>query len=107
MLTDKEIQFFKELNDKKIPFIIVGMMAAVLQDVPVVTRDIDLWFLNTDDPRLGDVAKTCDAVFLPANFTFQMPPRIGGDSFKNLDIIFGIAGLNSFEEEYKNATTKP
>lgn len=32
-----------------------------------------------------------------------MPPLLKGDDFENFDIIFGIAGLNSFEEEYQNA----
>lgn len=103
MLTDPEIQFLKELNENKVPFLIVGMMAAVLQDVPLVTRDVDLWFQNTEDPKLVQAAKSCGAVFMPANMIFQMPPRIGGEAFKNFDVVYGIVGLDSFEEEYKNA----
>lgn len=103
MLTEKEIQFLQELNNHKIPFLIVGMMAAVLQDAPVTTNDIDLWFPDTEDPKLGEVAKKCGGVFIPANLTFQMPPLLGGESFENLDVVYGIQGLHSFFEEYKNA----
>lgn len=103
LLTENEIQFFNELKKNNVPFMIVGMMAAVLQDVPLVTRDIDLWFKNTEDPRLDDVARACGGVFMPASMIFQMPPQLLGDAFKNLDVVYGIAGLNSFDEEYKNA----
>lgn len=105
MLTEKEILFLKELNVKNIPFLIVGMMAAVLQDVPLTTQDIDLWFENTDDPRLNEAAQRCGGVFLPVNLMFQIPPLLGGDDFQNLDVVYGIQGLNSFQDEYENALT--
>lgn len=103
ILTEKEIQFLKELNDNQIQFMIVGMMAAVLQDVPMVTQDIDLWFQNTEDLRIAEIAKKLGGVFLPVNTLFLMPPLLKGDDFENFDIIFGIAGLDSFEKEYQNA----
>lgn len=103
ILTEQEIRFLQELNNSKIPFLIVGMMAAALQDAPFATQDVDLWFKNTDDPQLVDVAQKCGGVFIPANMIFQMPPLIMGEAFNNLDIVYGIQGLSSFDEEYKQA----
>ena len=103
ILTEQEIRFLQELNNSQIPFLIVGMMAAALQDAPFATQDVDLWFENTDDPRLVEVAQKCGGVFIQANMTFQMPPLLKGEAFSNLDIVYGIQGLSSFDEEYKQA----
>ena len=103
MLSEKEKQLLKELQAAHIDFMIVGLSAAVLQYAPVVTQDVDLWLRNVDDPKISECCKRVGGIFLPLNLNFQMPARFAGESFENLDIVIGLSGIGSFDQEYKEA----
>jgi hypothetical protein len=59
---EREIGFLQELVRQKIEFIIVGLSAAALQGVPVVTQDIELWFREMPAPGLDEALKNVDAI---------------------------------------------
>jgi hypothetical protein len=40
---------------------VVGWSAAALQGAPVVTQDVDLWFEDLNDPRIGEALRDVDA----------------------------------------------
>jgi len=51
--TDKEARFLETLVEEGVEFLVVGLAAAALQGAPAVTQDVDLWFRDLTDPRLG------------------------------------------------------
>lgn len=103
MLSEKEKDFLKELHAAGIEFMIVGLSAAVLQNAPVVTKDIDLWFRDCGDVKIAQCCDKVGAFFIPTNLQFQMPPRFGGQELENLDIVVGVSGIGSFDEEFADA----
>ncbi|MFC2149474.1 hypothetical protein ACFLQ8_02115 [Candidatus Auribacterota bacterium] len=97
--TRKEIEFFKELNKAKVPHIIVGLSAAAMQGAPLVTKDVDIWFKNLNDPKLQKVLKKCKITFIP---TINMnPPIITGTGIELIDIVTHVHGVEDFDNVYK------
>lgn len=98
--TQKEINFFKQLNKNKIPYIIVGLASAALQGAPIVTKDVDLWFRDISDKKLQNIIKKSGGIYVPP---IEMnPPALAGKDFNLLDIVMHVHGIGSFDEEYKN-----
>lgn len=81
---------------------IVGLGAAVLQGANTVTRDVDLWFENTADPRIGQAIREAGGVWVSGSFG-MMPPAIGTVS-ERLDVVTHMHGLGKFVEEAPNTT---
>ncbi|MBI4324951.1 MAG: hypothetical protein HY674_06770 [Chloroflexi bacterium] len=52
-LNANELRFLRALLRRKVRFMVVGLSAAALQGAPVVTQDVDLWFKDLSDPRIG------------------------------------------------------
>ena len=44
----------------------------------LVTADVDLWFEDRTDARIGEAVRRAGGVWIPGNFG-MMPPTIGGD----------------------------
>ena len=103
MLSESELKLLKSFVDANIPFIIVGMSAALMQGAGASTLDVDLWFKDLSDPQLAEIIKNNGGFFIPSLPQFQTPPRIGGEEFQNLDLVTDMAGLSSFEKEFSNA----
>ncbi len=74
--TDGERGLLDALTRRGVPFMVVGLSAAVLQGANTGTRDIDLWFENLTDPRIRDADR--------------------------LDIVTHMHGLGRFTEELVN-----
>ena len=74
--TDGELGLLHALTRRGVPFMVVGLSAAVLQGANTGTRDIDLWFENLTDPRIRDADR--------------------------LDIVTHMHGLGRFTEELVN-----
>ena len=74
--TDGERGLLDALTRRGVPFMVVGLSAAVLQGANTGTRDIDLWFENLTDPRIRDADR--------------------------LDIVTHIHGLGRFTDELVN-----
>jgi hypothetical protein len=102
-LTTAERQFFGRLNELSVPYLVVGLSAAVLQGADTATLDIDIWFQDRSDPRIADAAKSAGGVWIPGHFG-MMPPTLGGDVLGDrLDVVLTASGLASFEVEYQGA----
>ena len=92
-------KLFNLLEQEKIPFLIVGMSAAVLQGVPYTTLDTDIW-INLPPRNYIRVLNLCESldVQIAANTVVILPDGTV------VNFIYEISGLRSFTTEYRNAT---
>jgi hypothetical protein len=93
-LTDRERIFLLALNELGVPFLVVGMSAALLQGARGATEDIDLWFERPDDPRIHEAAHRAGGFWV----TRAQPPLLGGMSDR-FDVVLSMSGLQPFAEE--------
>ena len=101
LLTERELRFMRELVNHQVRFLIVGLSAAALQGAPVVTQDVALWFGSLDDPRFTAALRSVGGAYVAP--TFYTPPMFAGEGLELFDIVLGMSGLNSFDEEWANA----
>ena len=101
IFTESEQSFLKELNRRGVAYMIVGLAAAALQGVPAVTQDIDLWFRDLADPRIGEALKRVGGIYVPP--TPSTPPMFAGKKVALFDIVLTMHGLRSFDHEMKGA----
>jgi hypothetical protein len=91
-------RFLHALREEKIPFLIAGMTAAVLQGVPVVTADVDFW-IGTPQNEHDAVLLIChklDATIL-TDHVVELPDGT------QLNFAYSLGGLKSFAVERKRA----
>ncbi|OGD08962.1 MAG: hypothetical protein A2Y86_03065 [Candidatus Aminicenantes bacterium RBG_13_62_12] len=101
IFADREIAFLKELEKRKIPFMIVGAAAAALQGAPVVTQDIDLWFQDFNDPKIREAVKAVGGAWVPS--VGLNPPMLAGEGLKLFDIVLSMHGLDEFSKEVRHS----
>jgi predicted nucleotidyltransferase len=101
-LTDAERTLFEALNRRGVRYMLVGLSAAVLQGANTGTRDIDIWFEDTSDPRIGEAVSEANGIWVSGAFGMR-PPQIGGDAIGDrVDVVAHMHGLGKFEEELAN-----
>ncbi|MDX2012019.1 MAG: hypothetical protein SFW67_17635 [Myxococcaceae bacterium] len=100
VLTDGERKFLLALTELGVPFLVVGMSAALLQGARGATEDIDLWFERADDPRIHEAAHRAGGFWV----TRAQPPLLGGMS-ERFDVVLSMSGLGSFAEESRGAVS--
>ena len=103
-LTPAERALFDALNRRGVPFIIIGMGAAVLEGAPMATQDRDVWFERIDDERIR-LAATDAGGFWISGFGKQ-PPAFGGDGLARIDVVLTADGLEPFSVEYARAIAR-
>jgi hypothetical protein len=101
-LTPAELAFFRALDDLGVPYLVVGMSAALLQGAPVVTQDIDVWLGNQAPWDLVREAARRAGGFYAAGVGLQQP-TLGGSGLDRLDLVMSASGLGPFEDEYRQA----
>src|SRR5450631_2940555 len=95
-LAPGERAFLEELNARGVRFILVGMSAALLQGANVSTVDMDLWFEDASDPRIGEAARMAGGFYVAGNFGMR-PPALGGDALGDrFDVVTHMHGLGAF-----------
>ena len=94
VLTPAERALFQALNALGVPYLIVGMGAALLEGAPGTTQDLDLWFGQIDPERLNEAARRAGGVYT-SGFGAQ-PPALGGEGLDRLDVVLTASGLDSF-----------
>jgi len=99
-LNESELRFLRALLRRKVRFMVVGLSAAALQGAPVVTQDVDLWFEDLSDPRIGEALRAVDAAY--AAPSMQNPPMFAGGGVELFDIVLTLHGLGTFAEEWPN-----
>lgn len=78
---------------------VVGMGAAILQNAPGVTQDIDLWFARKQIDLLTKACRRAGATY----YWRSNPPEIAGPGIDQVDVVWNCQGLRDFEEEYDQA----
>ena len=61
-LQPAEREFLRILNELGVRYMIVGVTAASMQGARVATEDIDLWFEDISDRRIGEAARSVGGV---------------------------------------------
>jgi hypothetical protein len=103
LLEPGEREFLAALENLGVPYLIVGVGAAVMQGAPLVTQDIDLWFEDRTDQRLHEAARLAGGVYVPGHFG-MMPTQVGGGAIGDrIDVVTTPDGLDSFAVEYQRA----
>lgn len=65
-----------------------------------MTQDVELWFENLTDPRIGDAVREIGAAYVaPSQLN---PPMFVGKSMELFDIVLTMDGLDSFKQELEN-----
>jgi hypothetical protein len=98
-VSDRELELLRQLTKAEVPFMIVGVSAAVLMGADTVTQDIDLWFRSTSHPGVDEAARKVGAVFVWRN----NPPLFSGPGLDSIDVVSRCDGLLDFDSEYANA----
>lgn len=91
-------RFLHALRQEKIPFLIAGMTAAVLQGVPVVTTDVDFW-IGTPQNEHDRVLILCHRLGATM-FTDHIVELPDG---AQLNFAYSMDGLKSFAVEKRRA----
>jgi hypothetical protein len=115
MEPEKEVSFFKlirELNRRKIRYLIIGRRAVILYGGPVLTADTDLW-IHPEDKKMA-LSLLLDKL----GFEISHPPDTkrpivsGFSGLKKFDLFFqkGVKNIENeaieFEDCYKNSVLK-
>ena len=102
--TAGERALFEALNRSKVRYLVVGLGAAVLQGANAGTRDIDIWFEDLSDERIGSAVREAGGIWISGSFGMR-PPQIGGDAIGDrMDVVTHLHGLGSFADEVAHST---
>ena len=101
-LSKSELRLLESLVRHRVRFMVVGLSAAALQGAPVVTQDVNLWFADLNDPKLGAALRAVGAAYIPP-FGLHNPPMLGGPGSEPFDVVLTMSGLGSFDDEVKHA----
>jgi hypothetical protein len=104
-LNASELRFLRALLRRKVRFVVVGLSAAALQGAPVVTQDVDLWFEDLSDPRIGEALREVNAAYVAPSIL--NPPMFAGGGVELFDIVLTMHGLESFPKELQNCVEVP
>ena len=98
-LSEGERALLLALNRHGVRFMLVGLSAAVLQGANTATRDIDIWFEDIADQKIGTAVHEANGIWVPGSFGMR-PPQLGGEALGDrLDVVAHMHGLGSFAEE--------
>jgi predicted nucleotidyltransferase len=102
-LSDGERTLLQALNRHGVRFMLVGLSAAVLQGANTATRDIDLWFEDVSDLRIGEAVREANGIWISGSFGMR-PPQLGGEALGDrLDVVTHMHGLGTFQDELLGA----
>jgi hypothetical protein len=73
-LSDAERTLFEALNRHGVRYMLVGLSAAVLQGANTATRDIDIWFEDASDLRIGDAVREAKGIWVSGSFGMDGVP---------------------------------
>jgi hypothetical protein len=98
-ISEQELALLFELTKAQVPFMVVGLSAAVILGADTVTKDIGLWFRSTSHPGLAEAASKVGGVFAWRN----NPPLFSGPGLDSIDVVVRCDGLEDFDQEYAAA----
>lgn len=100
VLAEPERRFLEELRSRGVDFV-VRLSAALMQGATVATDDIDLWFREPSDPRIGEAARAAGGFYVSGSFG-KRPPGLGGALGDRFDVVLHMHGLGAFDAELAN-----
>jgi predicted nucleotidyltransferase len=101
VLTSAEQALLRALHDLGVPFLLVGMGAALVEGAQGTTQDLDIWLGALDPETLREAARRAGG-FYTSGFGLQ-PPALGGEGLDRIDVVATAQGLDSFQAEYARA----
>lgn len=101
VLTAAERALLDSLDALGVRYLIVGMAAALIEGAPGTTQDLDLWFGQIDADRLQEAARRAGGFYSPGFGT--QPPTLGGTALDRVDVVLTASGLESFDDEFRDA----
>lgn len=102
-LSGSELTFLRALHEQGVEFMIVGLSAALLQGVPAVTQDIDLWVKDLGGPQFLAAVKSCKACYVPPGIAGMNPPMLASADLRGIDLVASCHGLGTIEQELRSA----
>jgi predicted nucleotidyltransferase len=96
LLSEAERQFLLVLNELGVRYLVVGMSAALLQGARGATEDVDLWFEDIGDARIGEAARRAGGFWV----TRSQPPLLGGAIGDRFDVVLTLSGIPDFAREF-------
>ena len=97
VLTPAERVLLTALQELGVPFLLVGMGAALIEGAHGTTQDLDLWLGPADAAKLAEAARRAGG-FYTSGFG-QHPPAIGGEGLDRVDLVLTAQGLRDFDAE--------
>jgi hypothetical protein len=85
-LSGGERRLLEELLTRKLRFMLVGMSAALIQGVRGSTEDIDLWFEDPTDPRIGEAVRAAGGIWISGSFGMGGPLGSGAKPWANVSM---------------------
>ena len=101
VLTSAERALLEALNALGVPYLVVGMGAALIEGAPGTTQDLDLWFGLIDEKQLKQAARQAGGFYTSGSGL--QPPALGGEGLDRVDLVLTASGLESFERELSGA----
>ncbi len=101
VLTPAERALLRALEELGVPFLLVGMGAALIEGAFGTTQDLDIWFGSVDPSKLAEAARRAGG-FYTSGFGVQ-PPALGGPGLDRIDLVLTAQGLGPFETEFAAA----
>ena len=102
-LSESELKFIRLLHEEGVEFLIVGLSAALLQGIPAVTQDIDLWVKDLGNENFLSAVRKFGATYIPPGIVGVNPPMLASEHLRGFDLVTKCQGLDSIDEELKNA----
>lgn len=103
--SESELRLLRALLKGKVRFMVVGLSAATLQGVPVVTQDVNLWFEHLGEQKMSDALREVGAAYVPPSV--NNPPMLAGPGVELFDVVIRMDGLEAFKDELKRCIDIP
>ncbi|HEX6851798.1 MAG TPA: hypothetical protein VF139_10385 [Candidatus Polarisedimenticolaceae bacterium] len=102
LIRDRELAFLRELNERGVRYLVVGLSAAALQGAPTATVDVDLWIEDLDGAGFRSALHEVGGAYVAP--TAASPPLLVGENVALFDLVVHMSGMRSFAEEFAGAT---
>ena len=101
VFTPAERALLLALDALGVPYLVVGMSAALIEGAPGTTQDLALWFGDLDAEKMREAARRAGGVYT-SGFGVQ-PPAVGGEGLDRIDLVLSASGLDHFAVEHSRA----
>ena len=101
VFTRAERALLLALDALGVPYLVVGISAALIEGAPGTTQDLDLWFGELDAEKMREAARRAGGIYT-SGFGVQ-PPAVGGEGLDRIELVLSASGLDQFAVEHSRA----